>query len=165
MITNSPDDNTRPSESPSTPPVDPITLEQQLAKLFTDSHTPWPEMKPIEWPDTFADKAMKLVDKYSQEIAIEKDTLIDDLINGLPHIDYPDITATNFMKGRVSGHNTAVNQIRTLLLQYKQGVRTVTQPHMFPKIAHELSQKMIDDDNVRLADSAKRPNHKQGGVK
>lgn len=47
-------------------------LKLQIAKVYTDSHTHWPDMKPIDWPDTFADKIMALFATHVKHLEYEK---------------------------------------------------------------------------------------------
>lgn len=52
-------------------------LKRKIAKLYVDSHTPWPEAKAKAWPDVFADDIMQL---FSDALkAKELEARIDEL--------------------------------------------------------------------------------------
>lgn len=93
-------------------------LRKQIAKLFTDSHTPWPEMKPIEWPDTFADKALSIFHK-------EQDALLAELEKEVKARRWtsPKAIKGSIMWSQEMGHEKALDSVTKVIQQIRKGLK------------------------------------------
>lgn len=51
-------------------------LRDRIAKIFTDAHTPYPELKVIKWPDDFADEVIQAFSEELDELEGKEPLLI-----------------------------------------------------------------------------------------